>query len=240
MLSKSPALLVLWNIDATLVDVAQITREVCAAAFERVTGRPLVRLASMAGRTESEIFFETLALNDVPCGDDMLAEYTTQVGAEFEARAGVINQRGRPMPGAAQALAELARRGDVVQSVLTGADRRASLVKLHAFRLDMFVDVEIGGYGSEPYPKGTLLQVARSRAEQRHQVEFGEQATVYVGDSPRDVAAARIGGAVAVAVAGGTATVSQLRDAGADVVFEDLTNTPQVVEALRAHALPRG
>src|SRR5262249_30290597 len=56
--------LVLWNIDLTLVDVGRVTRAAYADAFRKVTGRPLVRLPQMAGRTESEIFFEALALNE--------------------------------------------------------------------------------------------------------------------------------------------------------------------------------
>ena len=48
--------LVLWNIDLTLVNVGRVTRAAYADAFRKVTGRPLVRLPQVAGRTESEIF----------------------------------------------------------------------------------------------------------------------------------------------------------------------------------------
>ena len=57
--------LVLWNIDLTLVDVARVSRDAYAEAFRRVTGRPLVALPQVAGRSDSEIFFESLALNDI-------------------------------------------------------------------------------------------------------------------------------------------------------------------------------
>ena len=92
-------------------------------------------------------------------------------------------------------------------------------------RLDSFVDFDIGGYGSEAYPKGTLLRVARERASEKHKVTFGEDVTVYVADSPRDVDAARIGGAKSLAVASGRASAAELRDAGADAVLPDLTDT---------------
>jgi phosphoglycolate phosphatase len=48
---------------------------------------------------------------------------------------------------------------------------------------------------------------------------------VYVADSPRDVDAARIGGARSLAVAGGRASVAELREAGADAVLPDLADT---------------
>jgi phosphoglycolate phosphatase-like HAD superfamily hydrolase len=90
------------------------------------------------------------------------------------------------------------------------------------------VDFDIGGYGNEAYPKGTLLRVARERASDRHKLTFGEDMTVYVADSPRDVDAARIGGARSLAVASGRATAAELRDAGADAVLPDLTDTAAV------------
>ena len=99
------------------------------------------------------------------------------------------------------------------------------MLKLRAFGLDGFVDFDIGGYGSEAYPKGTLLRVARQRAAEKHGVTFGEDVTVYVADSPRDVDAARIGGARSLAVASGRASAAELRDAGADAVLSDLTDT---------------
>ena len=108
--------------------------------------------------------------------------------------------------------------GGVVQSVLTGNSRPTAVLKLRAFGLDGYVDFEIGGYGSEAYPKGTLLRVARQRASEKHHVSFGENVTVYVADSPRDVDAARIGGARSLAVASGRASAAELREAGADAV----------------------
>jgi phosphoglycolate phosphatase-like HAD superfamily hydrolase len=99
------------------------------------------------------------------------------------------------------------------------------MLKLRAFGLDDFVDFDIGGYGSEAYPKGTLLRVARQRASQARGVTFGEDVTVYVADSPRDVAAARIGGARSLAVASGRASAAELREAGADAVLPDLADT---------------
>ena len=59
----------LWNIDLTLVDVARVSRDAYADAFRRVTGRPLVALPQTAGRSDSEIFFEALALNDASVRD---------------------------------------------------------------------------------------------------------------------------------------------------------------------------
>ena len=113
--------LVLWNIDLTLVDVARVTRvtrvtrEAYAEAFREVTGRPLVRLAPMAGKSESEIFFESFAMNSADRGDpdqaaELLARFNEALGAAFAARRALLPERGRLLTGAMEAVLGLTRR----------------------------------------------------------------------------------------------------------------------------------
>ena len=216
--------------DLTLVDVARVTRGAYAEAFEAVARRPLIQLPQMAGRSESEIFFDALALNGVDVRADLEAErllepFSAQLAAALATRQEELAARGQLLPGAAEAMAAVAKLDGATATVLTGNSRPAAMVKLRAFGLDGFVDFDIGGYGSEAYPKGTLLRVARQRAADARGVAFGEDATVYVADSPRDVDAARIGGARSLAVASGRASVAELRDAGADAVLPDLADT---------------
>ena len=226
--------LVLWNIDLTLVDVGRVMRAAYAEAFPVVAGRPLIRLPQMAGRSESEIFFDALAQNGADLSADGAAErlldpFSAELAAALEARRDDLVSQGQLLSGAGEALAAVARLDGAVQSVLTGNSRPNATLKLRAFGLDGFVDFDIGGYGSEAYPKGTLLTVARSRAAEKHGVTFGENATVYIADSPRDVDAARIGGARSLAVASGRASAAELRDARADAVLPDLTDTAHVI-----------
>jgi phosphoglycolate phosphatase len=224
--------LVLWNIDLTLVDVARVMRAACAEAFRAVAGRPLIQLPQMAGRSESEIFFDALALNGVDVradGADLLEPFSAELAAALRARRDDLVSQGQLLPGVAEAMAAVTKLDGAVQTVLTGNSKPNALLKLRAFGLDGFVDFDIGGYGSEAYPKGTLLRVARLRAAESRGVTFGEDATVYVADSPRDVAAARIGGASSLAVASGRASAAELRDAGADAVLPDLTDTTLLI-----------
>jgi phosphoglycolate phosphatase len=224
--------LVLWNIDHTLVDVGKVTREAYAEAFERVTGRPLVRLAPTAGRTESEIIFETLAFNDVVTTEDHLAQFIAALGDAFGARRKAVRRDGRVLPGAREALAAVGSLGEIVQSVLTGSIERNAIVKLSALGLDKYVDFEVGGYGSETYPKAALVELARTRAAAKYGVPFADSTTVLIADSSHDVQAARISRAKVIAVATGTATEAELRGAGADVVLPTLIDTEQVVRAV--------
>jgi phosphoglycolate phosphatase-like HAD superfamily hydrolase len=230
--------LVLWNIDLTLLDVGRVTRAAYADAFRKVTGRPLVRLPQMAGRTDSEIFFEALALNEAdsidsaPAGEELLGRFAGELASSFHARRDLLTEQGRLLPGARAAVAEVGGLPGVVQTLLTGAIKPDAIEKLHAFGLEQFFDTEVGGYGSEVFPKGALLLTARRRAAEKYGVEFGEDATVYIADSTRDVAAARMGGSRSMAVASGRSSAAELRDAGADVVLDDLADTAGVVRAV--------
>jgi phosphoglycolate phosphatase len=230
-------LLVLWNIDLTLVDVARVTRAAYAEAFAKVADRPLVQLPQMAGRTESEVFFEALALNDADmsaAADDLLEPFSQELARCMAARKDDLTIHGQLLSGAADALKAIQSHQGSVQSVLTGTSRPNAVLKLTAFSLDGFVDFEVGGYGDEVFPKGTLLQVARQRVNDKYGTDFGEDDTVYIGDSPRDVIAARIGGARSIAVASGRSTVAELRDAQPDVVLPDLTDTSALLRHLYA------
>jgi phosphoglycolate phosphatase-like HAD superfamily hydrolase len=237
--------LVLWNIDLTLLDVGRVSRDAYADAFRRVTGRPLAALPQLAGRSDTEIFFESLYLNDVATGEDeaadaeLLARYCWELEAVFALRQGELLQQGRLLPGALEAVTAAAGLPGMVQTVLTGTIKPNAAVKLRTFGLDRFLDLEIGGYGSDAYPRGSLLLLVKSQAAAKYGSPVTDKSVVYIADTIRDVEAAATGGARCIAVATGRAMVPELREAGADLVLPDLSDTNQVIAAIdRLTAVP--
>jgi phosphoglycolate phosphatase len=227
--------------------VVRVSREAYAEAFRRVTGRPLVALPQLAGRSDSEIFFESAALNDVACGpagqggQELLARYIWELGAAFAARRDLLTRNGRLLPGALEAVAATAALPGAVQSVATGSIRPNAAEKLTAFGLAGYFDLDIGGYGADPYPKGSQLLRSVTAAQEKYRAPITAEATVYIADSVRDVEAARIAGVRCVAVASGRSTVSELRAAGASAVLPDLDDTAAVSQAAdQLTALPAG
>jgi phosphoglycolate phosphatase len=231
---------VLWNIDQTLLDVTKVTRAAYAEAFAAVIGRPLVSLPQMVGYTEPEIFFDALGRNGVSLRADgeserLVIPFGSEFATRLAARRELLTALGSLMPGAAEALTAVKGIKDVVQSVLTGSSRPNGTLKLRAFGLDRHLDVLVGGFaGSEVYPKGALLRVVRLRAEEKYKTSFAERATIYIADSPRDVEAAKTGGAMSVAVASGRASTAELRNAGADLVLPDLTDPAPLITFIAA------
>jgi phosphoglycolate phosphatase len=125
-----------------------------------------------------------------------------------------------------------------VQTVVTGSIRPNAIEVLRAFGLERYLDTEIGGFGSEVYSKGGMLLNARGRAAEKYRAGFTEHTTVYIADSTRDVEAARIGGARSIGVASGRSSAGELRDAGADMVLDDLADTAAVLAAVDRLTVP--
>ena len=224
--------LVLWDIDHTLIETGGVGGEIYADAFRAVTGHPLDEMPALSGRTEPVIFREALKANGIADTGDLYEQFAEEQARGYAARADELRRRGRALPGAADALRALADRADVVQSVLTGNTRPASEIKLRVFGLDRYLDLDVGAYGTDDDDRPNLVKIARQRAEAAHGMPFDAASTVLIGDTPNDVAAARDGGARIIAVATGSDSAEDLTRAGADTVFEDLTQTDDLLTAI--------
>jgi phosphoglycolate phosphatase-like HAD superfamily hydrolase len=226
--------LVLWDIDRTLVDVGSLSEVVYADAFRSAVGRPMERLAELHGRTDRAITVETLRMHGVTASEALVDSFGAALADTFGAYEAAVRQRGRALPGAREGLAALSLRNDVVQSVLTGNVKPVAVAKLAAFGLHQFVDFEVGAYGMDHQERPPLVRLAQARAARKYGQAFTAANTVLVGDTPTDVLAGHLGGARVVAVATGPSHEGALRDAGAELVLADLSDTRAVVDAVLA------
>jgi phosphoglycolate phosphatase len=229
-------LLVLWDVDYTLLAADGVGRRMYEHALEHMYGRQLPRPAtSFAGRTDSAIALEILTLAGVPDPHEQLRVFHAFMSAQAEEIAGEIRAHGRTMPGAAEALAAMAAArppGQVIQSLLTGNLPELAKVKLTELQLAEHIDLSIGAYGDVSPVRADLVDVARRNAAARHGSEFTGRATILVGDTPGDIEAALVTGATAVGVATGSFTAPELAEAGAHLVLPDLSDTTAAVTAI--------
>jgi phosphoglycolate phosphatase len=226
-------MLVLWDIDHTLIENHGVNKETYAQAFELLTGHGAEYPAETEGRTEPEIIRNMLFRNGIEPTADHIARMPEALETATSAKAARLRERGHELPGARNALAELQAAPGIIQSVLSGNIRPNALTKLSTFGLDVYLDFEVGGYGSDDDVRDNLVGIARERASAKYDVKFDKTTTVLIGDTPRDIQAGRNGGAYVVAVASGSDSVEALRHEGADVVLPDLRDTQAVVEAIR-------
>jgi len=231
--SPTPSLLVLWDVDHTLIETRGVGSELYRAAFEKITGRPLIHKAEITGRTERTILSETLRLHGLEPSEEYQARYAGALAQEYEEHAEVLRQRGRALPGAKEALVAFAELPGVVQTVLSGNLRAVAMTKLRVFELDRYVDFEIGAYGDDEEDRPRLVAVAQTRAEGKYGVVFERNSTVILGDSLSDVETGSKGGARVIGVASGKSSAEELRQAGAEVALEDLRHVARVVEVVR-------
>jgi phosphoglycolate phosphatase len=227
-----PAILVLWDVDHTLMDSGGVGSEVYASAFGKVTGRPLAQMADVSGRTEPVIFREALKLNGIQDPGDLFTRFAEEQARGYAERADEMRQRGRALPGAAEALRALSGHDDVIQSVLTGSTRPSAEIKLRTFGLDRHLDLGIGAYGTDGDIRARLVDIARQRATRRTGRHFDQATTILIGDTLGDVTAARDGAARIIAVATGRESPEVLGAAGADTVLVDLTSTAALLAAI--------
>jgi phosphoglycolate phosphatase-like HAD superfamily hydrolase len=231
-------LLVLWDVDFTLLDAPGVGRHLYEQALAELYGLELpAGLQSMAGRTDASIAIEVLTLANVPDPAGELGAFQKVQAARARAPelTAMLRERGRVLPGAAEAIAALAAPGYadwVIQSLLTGNIPALAEVKLGALGLTEHLDLTVGAYGDHSQVRADLVAVARDRAAARYGGDYAGRATVLIGDTPKDVEAAALTGARSVGVASGSYTEQQLADAGADAVLADLTDTGAVIAAI--------
>ncbi|MFF2816444.1 HAD family hydrolase [Kitasatospora cineracea] len=222
-------LIVLWDIDHTLIENAGVSKEIYAAAFTTLSGIPPTVGASTEGRTDRLIMRDMFHRHGLPEPDWSIVEAAlTRSGEE---RLGELRRRGTALPGVLDALKAASSRADWVSSVLTGNIAANARVKLSAFGLDPLLDLAVGAYGADAEQRPDLVAVARRRA-QRYRGLPGDVPVVLVGDTPRDVEAALTTGSGIIAVASGIHGRAELEAAGAPVVLPDLSDTAGLLELL--------
>ncbi|MED7953976.1 MULTISPECIES: haloacid dehalogenase-like hydrolase [unclassified Streptomyces] len=226
-------LIILWDIDHTLIENAGVSKEIYAAAFAALAGYPPNHAARTEGRTDRLIMREMFRRNDRPEPDWPTVQTALEV-AGIE-RFDDLRRRGTALPGVRAALEAAADRPGWVSSVLTGNIAANARVKLAAFGLDDLLDLAVGAYGADAVQRRELVAVARERAR-RHRGLPVDVPVVLVGDTPRDVEAALTSEAGVIAVATGVDSQADLIAAGASTVLPDLSDTPALLKLLRSFA----
>ncbi|QDT15432.1 HAD family hydrolase [Alienimonas californiensis] len=214
----------LFDIDGTLL-LAGSGGPAMAAAARAAFGSVLEEYdVSFHGRTDTAIAGEYHAAHE--------AEHTPESHRVFQeaylaALPGVLaGGDGRVLPGVPALLEALSAREDVLLGLLTGNFARGAATKLSHFNLDRYFDLSVGGYGDHSPDRN---DVARAAVEV---LPPGMDEVWVIGDTPADVTCGKSVGAKTFAVATGSYSRDELAECGADLLLEDLSDTPAVLRAL--------
>ncbi|MGI8792782.1 MAG: haloacid dehalogenase-like hydrolase [Acidimicrobiales bacterium] len=243
--------LILWDIDGTLVHSAGAGAAVFLSAIERCLGVSAEgHGVRMSGKTDPQIAREILGAVAAttslrgPALDDAVARVLDGIESDLAASADRIRRDGSVLPGVTDLLAILHDDPAVLQSLLTGNVVANAKVKLGAFDLAGYFDWDVGAFGSDHHDRLELVPMAMAKAAARHGRTFAPNEVWIIGDTPRDLACARAGGAHCLLVATAGFRTAELEEAVADgasrtaprreVVMLDLSDTASVLALLQS------
>lgn len=229
--------LVLWDVDGTLLRTNGIAQRAFDVAAEHALGRPAGdHEVRMSGKTDPHIALEILAFAglDEEEAHHLLPEVLARLEAELAEAIDLVREQGHVLPGIPDVLAELHDDPTVIQSLLTGNLAANAAVKVRAFDLDQWLDLEVGAFGSDHHDREQLVPIALERVQRLRGRKLGPEAVWVVGDTPRDLACARAANVRCLLVATGQFSVEELANLGPDEVLADLSDAPTVAKLLRS------
>jgi phosphoglycolate phosphatase-like HAD superfamily hydrolase len=224
--------LVLFDIDGTLVLTGGAGLRAMNRACTDIAGHAdALAGIPVAGRTDRIILTDVVAKLGRELDETLLAElrdrYLLHLREEIEFPGHGVKA---VMPGIRELLDALSARDDVFVGLLTGNFEEGARIKLGHF--DLWRYFRCGAYGDDAADRNALVPFAIERARRQGLPELANEHVLVIGDTPHDVACAHAVGALPVGVATGGFTSGQLRASGADIVFEDLSDTAAFLDLL--------
>ncbi len=228
-----PFSLYLFDVDGTLVSAGGAGRR----AFERAvvdlcgTFDGGLRELRLDGMTDRLIVREALRIlgrpfDDALC-DSLLDRYLTHLAEEIHGPGYAV------LPGVVAALERLSARGALV-ALCTGNVEAGARIKLGRGGLERYFEWgarAVRGFAADGEARERLVAAALRRASERLGQDLAPGEALVIGDTPRDVDAARHAGCPVLAVATGRYREADLRGAGADHVAPTLEH-PDAVRVL--------
>lgn len=212
----------LFDIDETLISTGGAGRRAWRRAFRELwdVDADISKFTS-AGMTDPEVGRLTFegVLGREPTDPDMarlMAGYLRWLPEEVATSPGY-----RVLPGVEDLLPRLADEG-ILLGITSGALEAGAHAKLERAGLNHFF--AFGGFGSDSKDRGELTRRAIERAGEIHGHPLDLRSVDVVGDTPLDVAAAHVAGAVAIGVATGRYSALDLRKAGAEFALSSLAD----------------
>lgn len=211
----------LFDIDGTLISSGGAGRvaleEALAAAF-RV--RQSIDRLQLSGRTDRAIVRDLFQLHGIEESlgnlQRMLAAYL-QLLPECLARS-----KGKVLPGIASVLDQLGATSDVAVGLLTGNIRDGARIKLGHYGLAHHFP--FGGFGDHHFCRNEVAKEALAAVHERFDGSIRSENICVIGDTPLDIACARVIGARAVALGTGWHSLDELAAHQPDLLLADLSD----------------
>jgi phosphoglycolate phosphatase-like HAD superfamily hydrolase len=212
----------LFDIDGTLVSTGGAGRRAIELAFERNHGRAdacaTIRFDGMTDRAIVRLGLAAIGLEPADARIDAVLE--TYVRALDEQVRLTPDERYLVHPGMREAVTLAASRG-VALGLGTGNVREGARLKLE--RVGLWAPFDFGGFGDDHELRPELIRIGAERGAARLGVSRASARVVIIGDTPKDIEAAKAIGAQSVGVATGAFGVEALASSGATLAVPTIT-----------------
>jgi phosphoglycolate phosphatase-like HAD superfamily hydrolase len=220
----------LFDIDGTLITTGGVGRRAIERAFDERYGRSdactSFRFDGMTDRLIARQALTILGVEPTDAAiDDILAVYVRLLEVEV-ARADIAKYR---VHAGIDAALRLAREHGMGIGLGTGNVREGARIKLS--RVGIFERFAFGGFGSDAEDRAALIRHGAERGAKHLRTPLAECRVVVIGDTPKDVDAAKSIGAESVGVGTGGFTAEELSEHGATHAFPSLAS-PGALEAM--------
>ena len=220
--------LLLFDIDGTLLKTEGVGRtSVCQAAKDVFGLEEDLSGLTVSGNTDGGVVREILAKHGLP-----ITEANVEIFEEanlMRLSKNLLTVAGYILPGVVELL-DAIDAASHAKGLLTGNIERGARLKLEAYGLG--ARFEFGAYSDDSFERNKLGPLAKQRAEDRYRLTFNLSDVFVIGDTPRDIACGKAFGARTVAVATGNYQFKELAAHQPDFLFEDLSSTADVLQAL--------
>jgi len=220
----------LFDIDGTLVTMRGAGRRAFDRALERLHGR-IDACAELRFDGGTDRGLTRLALQAIGAPvteraiDEVLAAYLPELEAELAriAPESVVVHAGVPQ------VLEAAHQSGAAVGLGTGNIRAGAQRKLE--HVDLFHHFDFGGFGDDHELRAEVIRCGAERGAAKLGIALAACRVVVIGDTTKDIDAARAIGAESIGVGTAAATADELLAHGASYAFADLT-APGLLRAL--------
>jgi phosphoglycolate phosphatase-like HAD superfamily hydrolase len=225
--------LVLLDIDGTILNSSGAGRASMENALEAVFGTRGPAAFHYDGKTDKQIVRESMRLEGFDDAtidakmDEAISRYLGGLNETLSDTSRVI----RLFDGVHALIEAIHARHDAVLGLLTGNVEDGAKLKLGSVGLD-YARFRVNAFGSDHEMRGALPAIAHQRMREAYGVELDGRDVIVIGDTPADIDCGRAIGARALAVATGRYSVEELRAHQPFAVFQDLSDTNAVLEAI--------
>jgi phosphoglycolate phosphatase len=228
--SAQNPLLLLWDIDGTLLSSDGAGRGAMARAFLELFGVPnALDGLELAGRTDEAILLEAVRLAGVDASTEDLGQFRDRYYDFLREELSSPRRSPRALPGIIDIFKTLNMQPRYVSALLTGNWKTSGYFKLSS--VGLAEQFPFGAFGGDASTREGLLPLALERAKDAIGSVIPACRAVVIGDTPRDIAVAKAHGAKSIGVATGIHSLEELAAAKPDRAVKTMVD-PLVLTTL--------